>query len=223
MTTTGTGTRRPATAAADRDEAAAASNGAPHRTGGAARPDHETAPMNAEDTTAGDSAGEGSRSAGGRARRAAGEDAAAFAAWDLAAEPAAASRARGLTRRALREWHVTDPGDVNDVVLIVDELVTNAVLHGAGPVRLALHLRGDRLDGEVRDAAPTGRTAGTGPLTGAAPAAPRVLDWAEAGRGLLLVAALATRYGTRPEPPGKTVWFTRHLTETAAPGRRPTT
>ncbi|TDB71843.1 ATP-binding protein [Actinomadura sp. KC216] len=233
MTTTGTGTRRPATTAADHGTDAGGDSGAPRRTGGTDRPDDETEPMNTQDTAADDDSGSAADNDPGSAAdndsggaddstvggavgaRGHGTGGAVFAAWDLAAEPAAASRARGLTRRALREWHVTDPGDVDDIVLIVDELVTNAVVHGAGPVRLALRLRGDRLDGEVRDAAPTdhpGRHGTPGPLTGAAPAEPRVLDWAEAGRGLLLVAALATRYGARPEPPGKTVWFARHLT-----------
>ncbi|MEU5991188.1 ATP-binding protein [Spirillospora sp. NPDC047418] len=141
----------------------------------------------------------------------------AAAAWDLPAEARAASRARDLTARTLRGWHVTDPasgGDIADVVLMVDELVTNAVVHGAGPVRLALRLDGTLLTAEVSDAHPAAPAVPGGP--------PRVLDWAEAGRGLLLVAALATDFGARPRPPGKTVWFTRHLTPTpAAPGAEP--
>ncbi|MFI0481288.1 ATP-binding protein [Actinomadura sp. 9N215] len=197
MTTTGTGTRRPAGTAADRPVATGGAGG--RRDGRTDTGDHDT------DST--DGAGAGADAGAGAA------------AWDLAAGPAAASRARVLTRRALREWNVTDPGDVDDVVLIVDELVTNAVVHGAGPVRLALRVHGDRVDGEVRDAAPAdppGSDGPPGPLTGAEPAEPRVLDWSEAGRGLLLVAALATGYGARPEPSGKTVWFTRRLTTGAA-------
>jgi hypothetical protein len=63
--------------------------------------------------------------------------------------------------------------------------------------------RRTRLIGEVGDAAPSVPRVPSGP--------PRVLDWSEAGRGLLLVAALATEFGARPGPSGKTVWFTRHL------------
>ncbi|WP_168220907.1 ATP-binding protein [Actinomadura sp. WMMA1423] len=128
-------------------------------------------------------------------------------AWDLAPDPRAVSRARALTRRTLRRWRVTGRDDTDDIVLIVDELVTNAVVHGTGPVHLALRLdatrSGVRLTGEVGDADP--RAPGT------TPGPPPVLDWSEAGRGLLLVACLATEFGARPAPPGKTIWFTRDL------------
>ncbi|WP_067472147.1 ATP-binding protein [Actinomadura hibisca] len=126
-----------------------------------------------------------------------------LAAWELAAETRAASRARDLTCRALREWRVPDPADIDDVVLMVDELITNAILHGTGPVRLRLRLDGALLTGEVGDGNPAA-PAPPGP-------GPALLDWAEDGRGLLLVGALATEFGIRPEPAGKTVWFSRLL------------
>ncbi|GAA2162703.1 ATP-binding protein [Actinomadura napierensis] len=136
-----------------------------------------------------------SRDASGGASRA--------ASWELPDDPRTASRARALTTRTLDAWHVTDPADVDDIVLIVDELVTNAVVHGAGPVRLALRLDGARLTGEVADAVAAAPPAGR--------PGPAVLDWSEAGRGLLLVTALATGFGARPHAAGKTVWFTRDL------------
>src|SRR5690606_2009514 len=132
----------------------------------------------------------------------------AQAAWELRTGPRAAAQARRLTARALRGWRVTEPGDVDDVVLMVGELVTNAVVHGAGPVRLALRLDGRRLLAEVRDADPPLPAL---PVLPAPPAAAGTPDWAEAGRGLLLVAALAAEHGARPERDGKTVWFTRLL------------
>ncbi|MFD0906104.1 ATP-binding protein, partial [Actinomadura sediminis] len=131
---------------------------------------------------------------------------------DLPARPRAAAAARALTAGALRDWRVADPDDADDIVLIVDELVTNAVLHGAAPIRLRLHLHGRRLTGEVTD----GRAAAPPPAPADVPL------WHEAGRGLLLVAALATEYGTRTNAGGphtsedehaggKTVWFSRLL------------
>ncbi|TDD58372.1 ATP-binding protein, partial [Actinomadura darangshiensis] len=161
------------------------------------------APDGAADTGTGEESSSGTNHGTGRDEIRPGA-----AAWELAAEARAASRARDLTTRTLRAWNVTGTGDVDDIVLIVDELVTNAVVHGTGPVRLALRLDdapgGASVAGEIGDGHPAAPGVPDGP--------PRVLDWSEAGRGLLLVAALATDFGARPAPSGKTVWFTRRLT-----------
>ncbi|MFI0450064.1 ATP-binding protein [Actinomadura sp. 6N118] len=133
------------------------------------------------------------------------------AAWELPAEARTASRARALTGDALRAWHVTTP-DVDDIVLMVDELITNAIVHGTGPVRLRLHLDGTRIVGEITDGNPTAP---------GAPSSPPLLDWSEQGRGLLLVSALASEFGSRPEGRGKTVWFTRLLHTANGNGRTP--
>ncbi|WP_051468833.1 ATP-binding protein [Actinomadura oligospora] len=140
------------------------------------------------------------------------------AAWTLAADPRTVARARTLTTGRLRDWArlgriAADPAAIDDVVLIVDELITNAVVHGRGAVRLRLTLDGAPtapvLLGEISDDDPAR------PALPRAASAPRGLDWSEDGRGLLLVTALATDYGTRPRPPGKTVWFTCDLSPRA--------
>jgi anti-sigma regulatory factor (Ser/Thr protein kinase) len=138
--------------------------------------------------------------------------------WDLPAAAPSAARARTLAGRALREWNITHPEDVDDIVLMVDELVTNAIVHGRGRVRLRLRLDGAQLTVEVSDDDPA---APTPPRR-----APGVLEWAEDGRGLLLVGTLASAFGTRPDGPGKTVWFSRLLLPAArtpepAPARTP--
>ncbi|MGC9495660.1 ATP-binding protein [Streptomyces sp. WG7] len=111
--------------------------------------------------------------------------------------------ARLLAYEQLRTWQA--PSDVTDrAEQIVAELAANAALHGrvqgrdfrlslthdpaAGVLRIAVtDARGDRLPSPVPDFAP--------PLHG------------ESGRGLLIVTALADRWGTEPYPPGgKTVW-----------------
>ncbi|MFE0452840.1 ATP-binding protein [Streptomyces sp. NPDC058914] len=117
----------------------------------------------------------------------------------LDAAPVSASRARHASRDALAGWGVQ--GDtVHDVLLMMDELFTNAVEHGRGPVSLRLRLhRGNTVVCEVSDVGgelPHRRDRG--------PAA-------ESGRGLLLVHALADATGVRPTSTGKVVWFRRRV------------
>src|SRR3954463_6296353 len=95
-------------------------------------------------------------------------------------EADAVPRARRVTADALRD----SPTEVlDDAELLVSELVTNALLHGAPPIVLRLPTGPDRLRIEVHD---TGRDM---PI--------RMRDNADAmtGRGLSLVAQLASGWG----------------------------
>ncbi|MGI5347847.1 ATP-binding protein [Streptomyces sp. CA-250714] len=87
-----------------------------------------------------------------------------------------------------------------NAALIVAELAANAVLHGRVPGRdfeLALSVPSPgALLIEVTDT--RGEAA---PIPSAEPGLCQ-----ESGRGLLLVAALATSWGVRQRTPGKTVW-----------------
>jgi anti-sigma regulatory factor (Ser/Thr protein kinase) len=80
------------------------------------------------------------------------------------------------------------------VLLVVSELVTNAVRQADGPVRVTLAAHGDEVQVEVFD---DGHRM---PVV-----ADQQLD-ATGGRGLQLVEALCTRWGVREEVAGKTVW-----------------
>lgn len=119
--------------------------------------------------------------------------------WDLPAEAAIVRKARAMTRSALIGWRY--PGDVHDVVLMVDELVANAVTHGRGPIRLCLRVtrcpsgRRVTLVGEVADASPE------------MPRARETTHLGVNGRGLWIVRHLADDFGVRPSPHGKVVWF----------------
>ncbi|MFE4633164.1 ATP-binding protein [Streptomyces sp. NPDC056773] len=116
--------------------------------------------------------------------------------------PRGARLARRLISHRLHEWGHPYGTTINDTVtLIAAELTTNAVRHGHVPgrdfhLRLTVNTDATTIRIEVTDT----RTERTPTLTTPAPDA-------EAGRGLVLVAALATRWGTTPRPaaPGKTV------------------
>nr|WP_240661239.1 ATP-binding protein [Streptomyces sp. WAC 01438] len=123
--------------------------------------------------------------------------------------PAGVGKARRRMRAQLRDGGVPD-SVIDDAVLILSELLSNACRHGR-PL-------GDALagDGDVRAAwrvDPCGRlvvevTDGGGP-TRPAPATPSVT--AHGGRGLNIVTALADDWGVRDEVPGEvTVWVVVH-------------
>jgi anti-sigma regulatory factor (Ser/Thr protein kinase) len=119
----------------------------------------------------------------------------------LSATRRGARLARLLAVAELGSWDVP-PAVAERVEHIVAELAANAVFHGRVPGRdfrltLALDAKTRTLRIEVTDA-----RGGRPPAVAARPAGDD-----ESGRGLLLVAALADRWGTRPYPPtGKTVW-----------------
>lgn len=63
--------------------------------------------------------------------------------------PSQVRRAREQVRGKLLDWALADHAD--DVILLVSELVTNAIRHGTGPVELSMIYRGGQLRCEVRD------------------------------------------------------------------------
>ncbi|WP_104783118.1 MULTISPECIES: ATP-binding protein [Streptomyces] len=99
------------------------------------------------------------------------------------------------------------------VALVVGELAANAVRHGRVPgrdfgLRLALDRAADLLRIEIADAASAKRLP---------TAAPSSHPEGESGRGLLLVDALAARWGSAPRRPvGKTVWAELRLPSESA-------
>ncbi|MFI6493993.1 SpoIIE family protein phosphatase [Streptomyces sp. NPDC050564] len=126
------------------------------------------------------------------------------AGWVVWRLPDAVMHARRFTARTLRRWKVEEAADA--VLLVVSELVTNALVHTQGPVRLDLTLRGDRVRVCVSDTSPR------------APAKPVIVDWeSTGGRGLLLVEAMSESFGTVPVAGGKQVW-----SELVVPQREPT-
>lgn len=107
--------------------------------------------------------------------------------------PVAAGAARAITRAVLENWRV-DQDAAQSVLLVVSELVTNAVEHALPPV--TLHLYRDRA-GEVVWVGVTdgGPAQDDGAWTSSC-------TREEHGRGLALVEVLATSHGIRPHPGG---------------------
>ncbi len=103
--------------------------------------------------------------------------------------------ARTVVRLVLDLWDCDDPDDA--LALLTGEVVTNAVRHGAGV--LATHVDLSLLDGVLQVAAEVSTSARPVPRTTPADAV--------GGRGLLLVEALAARWGSTPTDRGKVVWF----------------
>ncbi|WP_239342253.1 SpoIIE family protein phosphatase [Frankia sp. CiP3] len=130
-----------------------------------------------------------------------GLDESQVASWDVPVGPAAVAQARAQAHEQLAAWALEELACTTE--LVVSELVTNAIRHGRGPVGLRL-IRADTLICEVSDS------------SNAAPHPRRAHTLDEGGRGLLLVAQLTRRWGSRYTPSGKTIWA-----EQALPARRP--
>ncbi len=154
--------------------------------------------------------------------------------------PRSVPEARDILRRSLAEWGLSD--QLDDAQLTLSELVTNAVLHGQPPVRVDVSCTARALEIAVIDAdaaLPVVRPERSDLHRDLA----QVLD-AEAdldepveerdprldvgdagsvagGRGLLLVEALASRWGTSGLPGGgKAVWLHLAIPDSWPPAAR---
>ncbi|WP_329534636.1 ATP-binding protein [Streptomyces sp. NBC_01450] len=116
--------------------------------------------------------------------------------FELAAHPGSVAQARHLTRARLSGWALSDD-TCDTAVLVVSELVTNAIVHSASArVVCELHDGDDLVRIAVRD-------------EGCAPGEPHPSPQRpdeEHGRGLLLVAAVCRSWGAQDTAPGLLVW-----------------
>ncbi|WP_326644154.1 ATP-binding protein [Streptosporangium sp. NBC_01755] len=114
--------------------------------------------------------------------------------WDLPHDLPIVGKARAMVRETLVAWALHQL--VDDVVLVIGELLANAIIHGEPVVRLSLWADADEFQVQVTDRGP---------------GQPRHLTLDPEslhGRGLTIVKALAHDTGVTPLPhrPGKTVW-----------------
>jgi PAS domain S-box-containing protein len=114
------------------------------------------------------------------------------ATWDIPADPSLVAPIRKQVVAQLGRWGLSGVGFTAE--LVVSELVTNAIRYGAHPIRLRLIHDATTLICEVSDTSHT------------APHLRRAKTWDEGGRGLLLVAQLTQRWGSRHTGEGKTIW-----------------
>jgi anti-sigma regulatory factor (Ser/Thr protein kinase) len=116
---------------------------------------------------------------------------------ELPQDRTAPAAARAGTRKVLGAWRL--PRLLDPLLLVVSELVGNAVRHGRPPVAMLLRRTRDGVRVEVHDTDPT-----PGPDGGSLPG-----EDAESGRGLFLVEAVSTGSGVEQVPgDGKVVWAT---------------
>jgi len=119
---------------------------------------------------------------------------------ELPADPRSVRQARRAARRALDAWGMADLS--GDTELLASELVANSVEHANGqPIGFVLR----------RLTTTEGQAAVTCEVTDSSPSLPEPRDAgpdAERGRGLVIVAALASASGVRTSTGGKTTWFT---------------
>lgn len=121
-------------------------------------------------------------------------------------QASACQQARQAVVEACQRWQVNELTEA--AVLVVNELVANAVRHAGTPCQLTAALRGTYLYLSVRD----GSTA--------PPVLPR---WPKAhragGRGLVLISKTATAWGHLSAVEGKVVWATLRVRQPESGGR----
>ena len=122
-------------------------------------------------------------------------------------DPQAAGAARRFLRRALADWEVDDEEVVETAQLLLSELVTNVVMHARTSSELTVHLDADVLTVVVRDLGGSTRSGEPAPVTVSDDEDPLKVF----GRGLMLVEALADRWGSEQDATGTTAWFAIEL------------
>lgn len=114
---------------------------------------------------------------------------------EVGVDPSEVGRARRWARSRLAGCGIgVDEPLAETLILLISELVTNAVVHTGCPAVLRMFFPGGTVRVEVADfsARPPRRRCAGGDETG--------------GRGLELVDGLADRWGWRPEGSGKSIW-----------------
>jgi anti-sigma regulatory factor (Ser/Thr protein kinase) len=113
--------------------------------------------------------------------------------WSFAPEPTVPGAARQRLTDVFARWGV-GVDDTDEALLVINELVANAVEHARTPLILTVSLTGRTLLVEVADESAD------------QPRLQPIDHQAARGRGLQFVDALAHRWGWNEDAAGKTVW-----------------
>ncbi|WP_084195065.1 ATP-binding protein [Streptosporangium amethystogenes] len=116
--------------------------------------------------------------------------------FSLTPESSSVPRARRMTRACLADWGLREEHSTV-AELLVSELVTNALRHSRGTIRLALSLEDGLLRCEVEDTDPD-----PSPIQVC-----QAREDDERGRGLYLLDLLSCCWGSDRTCAGKAVWF----------------
>lgn len=122
---------------------------------------------------------------------------------EIRPDPAEVGRARRWARSRLAGLGIAaDEPLAETLILLVSELVTNAVVHTGRPAVLRLSLPG----AQTGAAPSTTVRVEVADTSSRAPVPRCACDDATGGRGLALVDCLADRWGWSPEDAGKSIW-----------------
>jgi anti-sigma regulatory factor (Ser/Thr protein kinase) len=117
---------------------------------------------------------------------------------ELADASTACADGRRFVAQHLSRWQV--PAQVSDeATLLTSELIANAIRHAPPPLCLEITVDTAKIRIDVHDSDPM------------LPMLTRPDFNSSGGRGVWLVDTIASRWGYRPEPPGKVVWFEMDL------------
>ncbi len=130
-------------------------------------------------------------------------DASKVARRDFPPAPETAAAAREFIHDTLLSWGAPEPFD--DVILLVSELVTNAVVHARSALEVAVRRIDGCIEVMVTDSAPDRAVPQAGPLR--IETAPAGGDRRQGGLGLALASAIASSWGVSYGREDKAVWF----------------
>jgi serine phosphatase RsbU (regulator of sigma subunit)/anti-sigma regulatory factor (Ser/Thr protein kinase) len=130
-------------------------------------------------------------------------DASKVARREFPPAPETAAAAREFVHDTLLSWGVTDPSD--DVILLVSELVTNAVIHARSSLDVTVRRSEGATEVMVTDSVPERAVPQAGPLS--VDTSPSRENGRTGGLGLALASAIASSWGVSYGRNDKAVWF----------------